>query len=82
MQQLRQTALPAQDQQQGQPGHKEGLLRIQFTGVQQSATIDPKMEFVFQGGVQLDFQQKSLLKAFLMTLTDYKYINNPKFKAP
>jgi cytochrome c peroxidase len=50
--------------------------------VKTSPTIDPMMEFAFQGGVQLTAQEKQLLKAFLLTLTDYSFINNPKFSKP
>jgi hypothetical protein len=32
--------------------------------------------------VQLDVQEKLLLKKFLMTLTDFDFVNNPKFKDP
>lgn len=52
------------------------------TGIQQSATIDPLIEFAAQGGVQLDAQEKDLLKRFLLTLTDYNFINNPDFQDP
>jgi len=79
---LRNIALSAPYMHDGRFKSLDDVINHYSTGVQQSATIDPKMEFAFQGGVQLDFQQKSLLKAFLMTLTDYKYINNPKYKAP
>jgi hypothetical protein len=30
----------------------------------------------------LDGQEKDLLKKFLMTLTDYSFINNPEFQDP
>lgn len=49
-------------------------------GVQQSGTIDPLMEYAFQGGVQLDQDQRNLLKAFLLTLDDYKFVTNPDFQ--
>jgi cytochrome c peroxidase len=52
------------------------------SGIQTSSTIDPLIEFAFQGGVQLDTQEKGLLKAFLLTLTDYDFINNPDFQDP
>jgi cytochrome c peroxidase len=52
------------------------------SGIQQSSTIDPLIEYAFQGGVQLDTQEKSLLKTFLLTLTDYDFINNPDFQDP
>ncbi len=51
-------------------------------GIQMSSTIDPLIEFAGQGGVQLDAQEKDLLKQFLLTLTDSSFINNPDFKAP
>lgn len=51
-------------------------------GVEMSSTIDPLMEFGFQGGVQLDNDEKQLLKAFLFTLTDHEFVNNPAFKKP
>jgi cytochrome c peroxidase len=40
------------------------------------------IEYANQGGVQLDAQEKLLLKKFLMTLTDLEFVNNPKFKDP
>lgn len=51
-------------------------------GVTESSTIDPMMEFSHQGGVQLDMQEHQLLRAFLKTLTDEKFLNNPNFKDP
>ena len=52
------------------------------SGIIQSPTIDPLIEFASQGGVQLDAGQKDLLKKFLQTLTDYQFINNPAFRKP
>ena len=52
------------------------------SGVKQSATIDPMMEFAHLGGVQLDAQEKQLLKAFLLCLTDEKFLTNKKFSNP
>ena len=50
--------------------------------IEMSPTIDPLIEFAFQGGVQLDAQEKNLLKQFLLTLSDEEFINNPAFKEP
>lgn len=50
--------------------------------IQISPTIDPLIEFANQGGVQLDAQEKSLIKQFLLTLSDEEFINNPAFKEP
>ena len=49
-------------------------------GLQPSSTVDPLMKKVDQGGVQLSNQEKTSLKAFLLTLTDFEFINNPNFR--
>ena len=48
-------------------------------GLVNSPTIDPLMKKVSQGGVQLTLLEKASLKAFLLTLTDEEFINNPNF---
>ena len=50
--------------------------------VKVSSTIDPMMEFAFQGGVQLNGNEKALLKIFLLTMTDHSFFNNPNFSNP
>ena len=52
------------------------------TGLVESSTIDPLMEFAHQGGVQLDAQERQLLITFLKTFTDQEFINNPDFQDP
>lgn len=47
-----------------------------------SPNISPLMEFAAQGGVQLDPQERAELKAFLLTLSDPEFINNPDFQNP
>lgn len=49
-------------------------------GLQDSPTIDPLMKKVDVGGVQLTAQEKSDLKAFLLSLSDPSFINNPEFQ--
>ena len=49
-------------------------------GLQNSPTIDPLMKKIDQGGVQLSDQDKADLKAFLLSLTDPSFINNPMFQ--
>lgn len=49
-------------------------------GLQNSSTIDPLMKQVDQGGVQLSEQDKTDLKAFLLSLSDPLFINNPEFQ--
>jgi cytochrome c peroxidase len=51
-------------------------------GLQNSATIDPLMKKVDEGGVQLSAQDKADLKAFLLSLSDPSFINNPDFRNP
>lgn len=47
-----------------------------------SPNLSPLMEFSAQGGVQLDPQDRAELKAFLLTLSDPDFINNPDFQNP
>ncbi len=49
-------------------------------GLVQSPTIDPLMKKVPQGGVQLTPQDKTDLKAFLISLSDDSFVNNPNFQ--
>lgn len=51
-------------------------------GLKSSSTIDPLMKKVAQGGVGLIQQDKADLKAFLLTLSDSEFINNPDFINP
>ncbi len=48
-------------------------------GLKNSPTIDPLMKKVAEGGVQLTTQEKADLKAFLLSLSDFEFINNPDF---
>ncbi len=49
-------------------------------GLQNSPTIDPLMKKIDQGGVQLTPQEKADLKAFLLSLSDPNFIENPNFQ--
>jgi cytochrome c peroxidase len=60
----------------------EEVLDFYSEGIQHSPTIDPLMKKVLQGGVQLNPQQKSDLKAFLLTLTDSTVTKNPALSDP
>ena len=51
-------------------------------GLVSSSTIDPLMKTVGAGGVHLSPSDKADLKAFLLSLTDNDFINNPDFQAP
>lgn len=52
------------------------------SGIVMSPTIDPGIEFADQGGVNLDFQQRLELIAFLKTFNDTAFIMNPAFHDP
>ncbi len=49
-------------------------------GLQFSPTIDPLMKKVSEGGVQLSVQDKSDLKAFLLSLSDPSFLTNPDYQ--
>ena len=49
-------------------------------GLQNSATIDPLMKKVADGGVRLTDKDKADLKAFLLTLSDDYFVNDPSFR--
>ena len=51
------------------------------SGGHPSSTIDPFMKYN-SGGLMLQPQQKEALLAFLMTLTDTVFANNPAFSDP
>ncbi|GAB1856046.1 cytochrome c peroxidase [Flavobacteriaceae bacterium MHTCC 0001] len=50
-------------------------------GLKNSSTIDPLMKKVAQGGVGLSVNDKADLKAFLLTLSDDTFVNNPLFSS-
>lgn len=51
-------------------------------GLVYSETIDPLMKSVSQGGVHLSETDKADLKAFLLSLSEPEFINNPDFQDP
>ena len=61
---------------------EEVVLHYSFGVQAESPNLDPMMEFAHQGGVNLDFQERELLLAFLKTFTDWEFINNPDFSNP
>ncbi|MBN2172651.1 MAG: hypothetical protein JW731_00875 [Bacteroidales bacterium] len=60
----------------------EEVVNFYSHNVQWSPTIDPLMKKVEQGGVQLTDEEKEYLVAFLKTLTDTTFINNPDYADP
>jgi cytochrome c peroxidase len=79
---LRNIALSAPYMHDGRFTTLEEVIEHYSSGVVQSPTIDVLMEHAAMGGVQLDVEQKGLVKTFLLTLTDFSFINNPKFRDP
>jgi cytochrome c peroxidase len=79
---LRNIALTAPYMHDGRFKTLDEVIEHYSSGVVESPTIDPLMEHLSTSGVQLDAQERDLLKKFLMTLTDFKFINNPKFQDP
>jgi cytochrome c peroxidase len=79
---LRNIALTAPYMHDGRFATLDQVIEHYSSGINQSSTIDPLIEFAFQGGVQLDTEGKTILKKFLETLTDHNFINNPNFKDP
>lgn len=58
----------------------EEVINHYSEGLQFSNTIDPLMKKVHQGGAQLTSKDKADLKAFLLTLSDINFTNNPSFQ--
>jgi cytochrome c peroxidase len=79
---LRNIAFTAPYMHDGRFNTLDEVIEHYSSGIHMSPTIDPLIEFANQGGVQLDAQEKYLLKKFLLTLSDYNFINNPSFKDP
>lgn len=79
---LRNIAYSAPYMHDGRFATLDDVINHYSNGIQMSETIDPLIEFANQGGVQLDVQDRALLKAFLLTLSDESFINNSEFKAP
>lgn len=79
---LRNIALSAPYMHDGRFSTLEEVVDHYSFGIQNSATIDPLIEYAFQGGVQLNATQRAQLIAFLNTMTDWDFINNPAFQKP
>ncbi len=79
---LRNIELTAPYMHDGRFSTLDEVIEHYSSGIHVSPTIDPLIEYANQGGVQLDAQEKVLLKKFLLTLTDTVFINNPNFKDP
>ncbi|WP_348702810.1 cytochrome-c peroxidase [Tenacibaculum sp. 190524A02b] len=58
----------------------EEVINHYSEGLKDSPTIDPLMKKASTGGVQLTDKDKADLKAFLLSLSDNNFINNPVFQ--
>lgn len=76
---LRNVALTAPYMHDGRFGSLQSVLSFYSSGVQQSPTLDAQLNHNGVLGIPLTQQEKDALIAFLKTLTDEKYINNPLF---
>ncbi|RAJ18051.1 cytochrome-c peroxidase [Olleya aquimaris] len=76
---LRNLAYTAPYMHDGRFATLDEVIEQYSTGLKASSTIDPLMKKVDQGGVNLSDQDKADLKAFLLTLSDPSFINNPAF---
>lgn len=76
---LRNLAFTAPYMHDGRFNTLDEVINHYSEGLQDSPTIDPLMKKVDEGGVQLSDQDKADLKAFLLSLSDPSFINNPAF---
>lgn len=76
---LRNLAFSAPYMHDGRFNTLEEVINHYSEGLQDSPTIDPLMKKVDEGGVHLTVQDKADLKAFLLSLSDPSFINNPAF---
>lgn len=60
----------------------EEVIDFYSEGLKFSPTIDPLMKKVEQGGIDLTEEEKQNLLAFLKTLTDTTFVNNPEYTNP
>jgi cytochrome c peroxidase len=61
----------------------EEVVEFYNSGLKLSPTVDPQMKFAHQGGIQyLSAYDKQALVAFMKTLTDTTFLNNPKYSNP
>ena len=79
---LRNLAFTAPYMHDGRFATLDEVINHYSEGLQNAPTIDPLMKKVSSGGVGLSIQDKTNLKAFLLSLSDYEFISNPAFQNP
>jgi cytochrome c peroxidase len=78
---LRNVALTAPYMHDGRFQTLEEVIDHYNSGGHPSPTTDPNMKFT-TGGLQLTPEKKAQLIAFLHTLTDWDFVNNPAYQDP
>jgi cytochrome c peroxidase len=79
---LRNLAFTAPYMHDGRFATLEEVIDHYSEGLVNSPTIDPLMKSIWQGGVQLSPSEKVDLKAFLLTLSDYSFIQDTTLMTP
>ncbi len=79
---LRNIAVSAPYMHDGRFTTLDEVIYFYSEGVKDSENINPLMHHVMDGGVQLTDLEKAQLKAFLNTLTDETFLNNPNYDNP
>lgn len=79
---LRNLAFTAPYMHDGRFSTLEAVLDFYSEGIRHSTTIDSKMGFAHQGGARLSAIEKKKIIAFLLTLSDSSFVNNPRFSNP
>ena len=78
---LRNVALTAPYMHDGRFQTLEEVIEHYNSGGHASPTVDPNMKYTI-GGLQLSAEKKAQLIAFLHTLTDTEFVNDPRFQDP
>ena len=79
---IRDRELTAPDMHNGRFATLEEVLDFYSENVNPTPFTDNFMQFAFQGGVQLTADEKAAIIAFLKTLTDEGFKNNPDYQNP
>ncbi len=79
---LRNIALTGPYMHDGRFETLEEVLEHYSTGIQASPNIDPIIASKFPNGLNLTEQEKEMILAFLYSLTDTSFVNNPAYSNP
>ena len=79
---LRNIAVSAPYMHDGRFSTLNAVLNHYNNGVEQSETLDPRLQNAAENGMGLNQQDRADIISFLNTLTDFTYLNNPDYSAP